>query len=192
MQPGYAQPMQPGYAQPMQPGYGMQPMQPGYGMQPGMPPPGYTPGQMPPGQMQPGYGMQPGPYPPSYQQYPPQYYGGPMPMQMPAININNTQEQKVEQKTHVHVHVEAKAQASAPLIFGVAVMTLICPFCGNNVSTNVRRVFAGWNWVVILFFVSLFTMVPLCWIPFLLPCYYDVKHYCTNCSTYLGMHPHRW
>lgn len=74
--------------------------------------------------------------------------------------------------------------------FGFSSQPSTCSYCHQSISTHTRRSLSatGWMSVIVLFFVFLVFLVPLCCIPCFIPSCYDVKHYCTNCGNYLGMH----
>lgn len=73
--------------------------------------------------------------------------------------------------------------------FGFSSQPTTCSYCHQNISTHTRRTLSatGWMSVIVLFFVFMLFLVPLCCIPCFIPGCYDVKHYCTNCGNFLGM-----
>lgn len=140
------------------------------------PPSGQTLGQYPPQPQQ--------PYPPAniysaspqYQPAPPQYAAAAPQYQQPVMY------QPAPQPIVVLV------QPGAPVMYGSIPQAITCPSCHQGTSTYCRRSLSamGWVWVVILIFIFAGTFIPLCFLPFIIPSCYDVRHYCQNCGTFLG------
>lgn len=144
-------------------------------------------GQAPP-PAQPFYPQQQGqmPPPPSYdghqQQYgqPPSQY----PQQPGFVGGPAVTSQPMGQPTQTVIHVSGRAQQR----YGDQPVSMICPNCGQNITTSTYKVTSVVQWAAAGGLLVVGCWLGCCLIPLCIDSLQDVKHSCPNCKAYLGMY----
>ena len=89
---------------------------------------------------------------------------------------------------HVRVNAEVAAFEVETKRFGSNPQLLLCRHCGQQVTTQTNRSPGNWAWggCLLLCWLSPYTRLPLCCLPFLCRACDKTKHFCSNCRLYLG------
>ena len=88
--------------------------------------------------------------------------------------------------------------AATPIVYGVAVapaavfsrnpVQCTCPNCRAMIITRTEETNGLLAWLLCVLLVVFGCWLGCCLIPFCIPDLQDVKHYCPNCSAFLGEH----
>ncbi|KAJ9580410.1 hypothetical protein L9F63_003934 [Diploptera punctata] len=67
-----------------------------------------------------------------------------------------------------------------------APVNILCPYCGANVVTTIRREMGTFSWIMVVLLAFFGGYCCLCLIPFFVDSCKDAVHICPNCGKQIG------